>query len=358
MRPTALVTVGVVGALLIGAGASLAATIVGTSRSDTLRGTPRADTMYGKGGNDTLVGRGGNDLLVGGPGADRLVCGAGRDVARADARDRVSRDCETVVGIEPPPPQDPTSSGTYCGATSQGMSICLEVGTGPVGTQVVSGIRLDVQTACEPTRELTYSYALTTIAAIQRDRSFASTIRIPGLTASVDGVFDGSRATVVGSLRVRVEETRAGVDYRCDSGAASWSARTPPAIPTARPGRYCGFTDQGFGLCFDVAASPWTVSNFRMVVRAECTPPATHGVSSTVPTSYAIRDDGTFAFSRTGTGTSSSGSFTVTHAMQGAFDASGEAASGTLSARLTVTDASGQRYECDSLTFAWTARRQ
>ena len=359
MKPATLVTLGFVGALLIGVASSRAATIVGTSRDDTLRGTPRADRIYGKAGDDTLVGGRGNDLLVGGPGADRLVCGAGKDVARADARDEVSPDCETVRGIELPPTQPPpTSPGTYCGATSQGMSICLEVGSGPLGIQIVSGIRLSVQTTCEPSRELTYDYALTTIVAIQRDRTFVSTIRIPGLRVDVEGVFDLSRASVAGSLRTQVQDARAGVEYRCDSGALSWSARTPPATPTARPGTYCGFTDQGFGLCFVVAGPPWTVSDFRTVVRTECTPPASHGVSSTDPTSYAIRDDNTFAFSRTGTGTSPSGSFTVTFTMQGAFDASGSTASGTLSARLTFTDASGERYECDSRPFAWTARRE
>ncbi len=238
------------------------------------------------------------------------------------------------------------------------MSICLDVGRGPSDIQIVSGIRLDVQTTCEPARELSYTYSLTTTAAIQRDRRFGSTIRIAGLTAIVEGTFDVSGAAVTGSLRTQVEDTRAGVDYKCDSGIVSWSARTPPAAPTAQPGTYCGFTDQGFGFCFDVAGTPWTVSNFEMLVSTECSPPARRGVSSTIPTSYAIRDDSTFAFARTGTGIGAGGGpFSVTHTVRGAFDASGATASGTLAAQLTFTDESGVRYECDSHTFAWTARR-
>jgi hypothetical protein len=86
---------------------ALAATIVGTAKDDVIRGTAKADMLigkagsdklYGLGGNDTLVGGPGKDTLVGGAGADRLQCGPGRDVAIADAKDKVSADCETVSG--------------------------------------------------------------------------------------------------------------------------------------------------------------------------------------------------------------------------------------------------------------------
>lgn len=106
-------------ALALLAGAVWAKTITGTTRDDTLRGTPAADALYGKGGNDKLYGLAGNDrldggpandVLVGGPGADTLNCGGGRDTARADARDRVAKNCEVVKGIPepaPPPPLPP-----------------------------------------------------------------------------------------------------------------------------------------------------------------------------------------------------------------------------------------------------------
>jgi hypothetical protein len=92
---------------LVGSTSSLAATIVGTAKNDIIRGTAKADVLsgkagndklYGLGGNDTLVGGPGKDTLVGGPGADKLQCGQGRDVAIADAKDKVSADCETVRG--------------------------------------------------------------------------------------------------------------------------------------------------------------------------------------------------------------------------------------------------------------------
>jgi hypothetical protein len=361
---TPVLTAALTGALLVGVGAPLAATIIGTKGDDTLRGTPRADRLEGRGGDDRLYGRGGrdvlvggrgDDVLVGGPGADRLACGPGRDVAWADARDRVARDCETVKGLGPPPP--PTRPGTYCGATSQGMSICLDVGT-TSGIQVVARVRISVQTSCEPARHLAYDYTLTTRAAVRGDRTFGSHVAFPGLDITMAGAFGSARTSVTGSLRIQVVDLREGVEYRCDSGDVSWSATTPPPTPSAELGRFCGTTEQGFDLCFDVSGSPKTVANLTFLVRTECTPPATLGVSSTIPTAYAIREDGVFAFERTGTGTTGGGTFTVTHTMQGVFDAAGTAATGTLAAQLTYVAPDGVRHECEAGTFAWTVARQ
>src|SRR5213592_4121266 len=93
-------TVGTVltGVALLLSTSSLAATIVGTAKNDVIRGSAKADLITGKAGNDKLYGLGGKDTLVGGPGADKLRCGPGRDVAIADAKDKVSTDCETVRG--------------------------------------------------------------------------------------------------------------------------------------------------------------------------------------------------------------------------------------------------------------------
>jgi hypothetical protein len=103
-------------ALLIGASAAGARTIVGTDGNDRLVGTPRADTLLGRAGNDILVGLAGADSLVGGPGRDTVDagtgddlvsieydgsrdtarCGPGKDVVNADLLDSVARDCELV----------------------------------------------------------------------------------------------------------------------------------------------------------------------------------------------------------------------------------------------------------------------
>lgn len=96
---------------LVSVGVAWAGTISGTTRADILRGTPRSDTIYGKAGNDRLFGYGGRDVLVGGPGADLLACGPARDVAIADRKDKVRRDCEVVKGrARPAPPPPPPAS--------------------------------------------------------------------------------------------------------------------------------------------------------------------------------------------------------------------------------------------------------
>jgi Calx-beta domain/RTX calcium-binding nonapeptide repeat (4 copies) len=91
--------------------AGTAATINGTAKNDVLKGTKRADVLNGKAGNDKLFGHEANDVLnggpgkdtlVGGPGADTLKCGAGADTAIADLADKISADCEKVLGLPAP----------------------------------------------------------------------------------------------------------------------------------------------------------------------------------------------------------------------------------------------------------------
>jgi RTX calcium-binding nonapeptide repeat (4 copies) len=358
----------VAGALLASAGSVLASTIVGTAGDDSLRGTPRADKLYGKAGNDKLygfrgndllVGGAGNDLLVGGAGADRLVCGLGRDTAQADARDKVASDCEIVRGLVPPPQAPPAAPGLYCGPTSQDLLICFEVAGGASAERTIPTMRLTVQMACEPSRQLFYSFEIRSHVTVRSDRTFIAPVSLAGFAAVVQGEFDSVGTSATGSLTVQFAEQQAGVRYECDSGAVSWQAKTPPPDPPAQPGTFCGFTDQGQSLCFDVQGSPKTVSNLEFLVRFECTPPAPFGVISKIPTTYAIREDGTFSFTRSGFETlTGGGSLTVTQTMRGAFDATGTAATGTLLAQLVYDAPDGTHYECDSGTFGWSTRRQ
>jgi len=62
--------------------------ILGRSGADSITGTPGADEVRARGGDDTID--------VTGNERDRVLCGAGDDTVRADRRDRVARDCETV----------------------------------------------------------------------------------------------------------------------------------------------------------------------------------------------------------------------------------------------------------------------
>jgi hypothetical protein len=354
-----ILTFFVVGSL-VAVGVVQASTIVGGAGNDALRGTPKADKLYGKAGNDRLYGFRGNDLLVGGAGADRLVCGPGRDIAWADAKDRVAKDCEIVKGLErSPPAPPPVALGTYCGSTSQGMPLCFDVSSGDASAaRVIASTSLAVQAECKPTRQLEHSFTVRTFfnRTVNRDRTFATHAVVAGYRSTFEGKFDQSGTSATGSLSVQFVEEQDGVRYDCDSDVVSWSAKSPPPAVSAQPGTFCGLSEQGLELCFDVAGAPKAVTNLKLLVRVECTPAATFAVSSAIPTAYAIREDGGFSFRRRGANTASGGSFTVDQEMEGTFDASGRSATGRLSAHVSYDAPDGQHYECDSESFAWSTQ--
>jgi RTX calcium-binding nonapeptide repeat (4 copies) len=342
-----------------------ASTILGTPRDETLRGTPKEDKLYGKAGNDRLLGLRGDDVLLGGPGRDRLVggagadtlvCGRGRDSAWADARDKVAKDCEDVKGVKPPP----AALGTYCGSTSQGMPLCFVVVQGRTTPErTVLRSDLAVQADCEPARQLERSFEVTTFyASVSSDRTFSARSFVSVVDSTLEGVFSASGTSATGSLTVQFTEQVEGVRYQCNSGVVSWSARTPPPAVAAQPGTFCGLSSQGFELCFDVAGVPKTVTNLRLFVRTECTPAASLGVASTIPTRYAIGESGRFAFRRRGFTATGGGSFTVEHVLDGAFDRVGGSATGTISAHLAYDAPDGTHYECDTGQLTWSTQRR
>ena len=88
----------------------------GGSNRDRVRGEKGNDRLYGGAGGDRLEGGSGRDRLEGGAGRDRfksgsgndrlfsddnieetINCGKGRDTVRADRKDKVSPNCETVI---------------------------------------------------------------------------------------------------------------------------------------------------------------------------------------------------------------------------------------------------------------------
>lgn len=72
--------------------------VAASSRGEVLRGFGGDDELRGGPGRDRLIAGGGSDLVEARDGrVDLVECGDGAaDVVRADGRDRVTRDCETV----------------------------------------------------------------------------------------------------------------------------------------------------------------------------------------------------------------------------------------------------------------------
>ena len=245
------------------------------------------------------------------------------------------------------------------------MPLCFEVAVGETSAERVIGrIQLSVQADCEPRHQLERSFGVQTAGVVVKsDRTFVAPAIVAGFASTVEGKFDLSLPSATGSLSLRFTEEQDGIRYECDSGSVSWKASTPPPVVAAQRGTFCGSSDQGFELCFEVAGTFKTVTNLKLFVRVECTPAASLGVSSTIPTMYAIGDNGQFSFRHCGYGTSAGGgSFTVQHTMVGAFDASGASAKGTLSAQVSHDAPDGTHYDYDydydSGSFAWSVQRQ
>jgi hypothetical protein len=139
---------------------------------------------------------------------------------------------------------------------------------------------------------------LTLYISVKSDRPFTALTVLAGYVSTFAGKYDQSGTSATGFLSVQFVDVLDGVRYACDSAVVSWSARTPPSDVSAQPGTFCGLTEQGLDLCLDVAGTPKTLTNLKLLVRIECIPAATFAVSSAIPTMYAIREDGGFSFRR------------------------------------------------------------
>jgi hypothetical protein len=221
------------------AAVATAATVVGTAKNDVLNGTTKADKLYGRGGSDRLYGKGGNDLLVGGPGADRIVCGGGKDTVRADRRDTVAGDCETVTGLtktspQPSPPAPPAPppappappaakavAGRYCGFTNNGYGFCFDVpATGDAFTNAV----FEIKTQCTPDAIFTATFSTTGATPIKPDLTFSYDVTSGEEAGSyLRGTFD-TAGSAAGVVHIALSFNYEGTHYDCRFDT-EWTAK-------------------------------------------------------------------------------------------------------------------------------------
>jgi len=126
---------------------------------------------------------------------------------------------------------------------------------------------------------------------------------------------------------------------------------TTVSAPTAQPGHYCGFTNNGGSLCFDITAAPETFTNATFTVTFDandCDPQAGGTVDYTTHGSAALAADNSFDFEI------AAGASAGTY-VKGTADASGNA-SGDLHIH-SVLSSSGTTFTC-GLNATWTATRQ
>jgi hypothetical protein len=130
-----------------------------------------------------------------------------------------------------------------------------------------------------------------------------------------------------------------------------------PAAPMARPGHYCGFTNQGESICYDVTADSLGVAKFETGSKVECgDQEASFGLSFGDAT--PIQAD--LSFSYTYKGPIDSGDPAVTnikadYTVSGKFDTNGNA-TGTLFLGQFSFDYEGTHFECAAAPYAWQAK--
>ena len=137
---------------------------------------------------------------------------------------------------------------------------------------------------------------------------------------------------------------------------------TPPAPPAtpglkARPGHYCGFTNQGKSICYDVTPDSLGVMNFETGSTVTCGEvEATFGLTFGAAT--LIQPDLTFSFTYKGpidSGDPSVTNIKADYTVSGKLDTEGNA-TGTLFLGQFSFDAEGTHYDCASAPYAWQAR--
>jgi RTX calcium-binding nonapeptide repeat (4 copies) len=133
----------------------------------------------------------------------------------------------------------------------------------------------------------------------------------------------------------------------------------PPAPPAQRAvaGHYCGFTNQGKSICFDVTPDSTRVANFATGSELDCeTATATFGLS--FDGSALIQSDLSFSFTYNGAITSDDTHFaniSTNYSVSGRFDTAGNA-TGVLNLNRLSFDYDGRHYDCAAAGYAWQAR--
>ncbi len=134
----------------------------------------------------------------------------------------------------------------------------------------------------------------------------------------------------------------------------------PPAGPKAKAGHYCGFTNQGKSICFDVSQDSTQAGNFETTSDVTC---GDVGILRNVGLSFGgstqIQPDLSFSFTYNGSLETGSDSpvtnVTTSYTVSGELDTDGNA-TGTLNLNRFSFDYSGTHYDCAAAGYAWQAR--
>jgi Ca2+-binding RTX toxin-like protein len=134
-------------------------------------------------------------------------------------------------------------------------------------------------------------------------------------------------------------------------------APPPPAAPAAKAGHYCGFTNQGKSICFDVTGS--SAANFATTSDLDCGIGTLEDIGLSFTGRAPIQPDLTFTFSYSGPLGTESGSpitnVSTSYSVTGKLDTAGNA-TGTLSVSRFSFDYQGTHYDCAAAGYGWQAK--
>ena len=142
---------------------------------------------------------------------------------------------------------------------------------------------------------------------------------------------------------------------------ATWAAAPPPPPPPpppplAKPGKYCGFNDQGRTVCLDTDGS--NVTSFSTQSLVSCRDGSQWYWLLTFGGRQVPLTNLSFTFSYNGQLTSSGGSVSniqANYTLSGTFDQIGNA-SGQIALTSISWDQSGTHYDCSSAPYGWHAK--
>jgi len=292
------VATGVAVIALIAAGAVVGAT---TMTAKTIRGTARANTLRGTAAADAIYGLGGNDKLYGGAGNDRLYGGAGDDLL--------------VAG--------PGADTLSCG---------------PGNDTAVGDAKDKASADCEHVRGI-----LKTGGGGPPPPAACSN----GKDDDGDGLTDYPNDP--------------GCESALDSDETDEQPPPPPPPPPIQAGTYCGYTDQGPGLC--VTTDGQSVTKFETAAIVDCTDGSRWTWTVTFGRSgggVQVAADGSFSFQYSGPLTTSSTTVTnlqESEFIKGSFTPDGKA-TGTLAITSISWDENGTHYACTQGAVGWHVTRQ
>jgi hypothetical protein len=163
--------------------------------------------------------------------------------------------------------------------------------------------------------------------------------------------------TIAGKVSGASAKGSIGFEARgCKVESLNWKGVTPTEpLPSVSPGRYCGFTLTGSGVCLDATRDAW-VTRVRFEVNLRCFEPeiATFKFEYIYGGALALRPDLTFAGSLSNVPLPGGGS--LRFSVSGKFDDAERRVAGTggLSKVTVVRD--GTKYRCRNAVSSFTAK--